>query len=628
PYSWHSDVFWEDTTLYAKWVKLENTDSDLPDESKVTGITLYDDYGNKLSSSKTINFYNEGYFYLIWPEVLGTGEFDDQLTVTSSNEAVAMFDPFHEGYAYAFFIGEAGTAKLTFTSKQNPKVKTTLTLNVKAKANEAQLTVSKNETNDGAQLLTVGQTVTPSIKWIGGEAWAKGTYEIFIPEDNGVLEMTSGGKIKAVAPGDCHVMLSGWDEESGRSIWTETWVTVYAEKVKEVKLSNSTIVLDSNSLEPMYSYRQIRYIDVAASNANYEDGHTGAYNEFDITWTASNNIVVVNGEDEIVESGTVGNRVGFYAVNNDKASITVTFKAKDGSGKSDKATVKTGTAVEDIDLTLPSERYDEDYGTVVTVAKGKSVKAVANVIPASATLKTLEWTAEEITFDEEGNWVESKPTDIVTVSNGTIKGVKPGMAFVTVRATDGSYWVNHGFWVEVTEAVTGVQIDDGAKTVVLSRHDGPATFEPQINLTYADGTTVPAGDKVKITVAGTNGKYVNYGCFDGSWYFDVNRPGKYTIKAAAVDGSGKSATVTVDVQQHVYYFDAAAPKNTPTNGDEWVVKAGTTVTPQVVYNFGEKLNTPASAFKKYTIEVSDFQPDDPSLTASQCYSQNTAKSNI
>ena len=617
PYEWQTDKIWEDTTFYAQWTCLKTTGDDLPEDSKVTKVAIMDENGKAVTSAK-VSYFGEGFYYYMNPVVTGSGSYSDQLTVTVSNGDVAYYDPYEGGYAYAFYIKSAGTTKITFASKQNPAIKTTFTLNVVAKATEAELVISKNETTFGAQILTLGQTVTPSVNWIGGEAWAKDSYEIFIGNDT--LEMTADGKIKAAKAGDTFVWLHGFDEENGRDIYAEAHVFVYEEKVSSIELSTEKLVLDNNAQRATFSAdsSQMKWIEAWPANE-------GAYNEFDITWTASSNIVVCDWEGNPVTSAT-GRAVCFYALNSDKGSITVTFKAKDGSGKTAKATVQTGVAVQYIQLTLPAATYG-DFGPEVSVAVGKSVKATTAVTPADATIKTLKWSA----------WTDEtmqEATDVVSVSGGTVKGLKPGRAFVHAMTTDGT-GRGTGFFVNVVNPAAKVVINDGEKTAVITRHhDGYVDFTPTFTVLGADSTTDGVSQDVKITVAGTNGKYVESSQDEyGQWHFSVNRAGKYTVKATTTDGTNKSATITVDVQQHVFDFAANPPKNTQTyvdeNGDTvWVVKAGTTVTPQVVYNYGDKLLAPVSAAKKYTITATDFAPADTAVAQESCLTFNTARTNV
>lgn len=60
----------------------------------------------------------------------------------------------------------------------------------------------------------------------------------------------------------------------------------------------------------------------------------------------------------------------------------------------------------------------------ISVEEGKSATITANVRPTDAKNKTLSWT--------------SSNTSVATVSNGSVKGVKPGSATITCAATDGS----------------------------------------------------------------------------------------------------------------------------------------------------------------------------------------------
>ena len=264
-------------------------------------------------------------------------------------------------------------------------------------------------------------------------------------------------------------------------------------------------------------------------------------------------------------------------------------------------------AVRNIDITLPGANNWEH-----TVAVGKSFKATASVVPSTATVKTLNWYA----VDEEGN-----PSDVVSVKNGTVKALKAGEALVIVESTDGNYAIN-SFKVVVTEKPAAkVVINNGEKTAVITRHhDGYVEFTPTFTVLGADSTTDGVSQDVKITVAGTNGKYVEkWQDGDGQWYFSVNRAGKYTVKATTTDGTNKSATITVDVQQHVIDMQPTAPKGvTVVDESTWAVNVGTAFTPTAVYNFGEKLLAPTAAAKKFTVSL------DPDTAAHSPYETGVA----
>lgn len=62
--------------------------------------------------------------------------------------------------------------------------------------------------------------------------------------------------------------------------------------------------------------------------------------------------------------------------------------------------------------------------TSISVEEGKSASITANIRPTDAANKTVTWT--------------SSNTSVATVSNGTVKGVKPGSAAITCMANDGS----------------------------------------------------------------------------------------------------------------------------------------------------------------------------------------------
>jgi uncharacterized protein (TIGR02145 family) len=147
-----------------------------------------------------------------------------------------------------------------------------------------------------------------------------------------------------------------------------------------------------------------------------------------VTWTSSDIAVatVRNGKVTAVAAGT--------------ATITVT--TEDG-GKTASCTVTVAT-IDVTDVTLSS--------TIDTLAVGKTLTLTATVLPTDATNKNITWTSSD--------------TAVATVSNGTVKAVEVGTAFITVATEDGNKIAT--CTVTVVIPATSVTLDRVTATLVVN----------------------------------------------------------------------------------------------------------------------------------------------------------------
>lgn len=605
PYNWKTDFFYEDTTLFARWRKLTTTDDDMQEEAKMTGFKLYSMNWEEIGSTYTAYIAGEQGDVLFGTETEGFGDYNQFLTVKSSNTDIAEYNPMYNGYEYQIILKKAGTVTLTFTSIANPKLTKTVKLTIKKLADEIEITMPNTIDVYGEKIsvLTVGQKFKPTIKWVGGEKWPN--FEIY--GYGGIEYDPATGYATVVAAEDGGMVIDAW-VEGGPSLYAEAMAAVFAKKTPSLQLNTTNAVVDASIM----SARAGTLVPLYVTNLTEE------YCEaFSISWTKADNIVVYDADFNPVESPIISDRVYVESTNTNKSSITVTFKALDGSGKTAKAKVQTGNAVQRIVVSGP---VDSD---IQTIGLGKSVKLTADVLPSNATNKTLKWTAYTDYRCEE-------ISDVVSVSkDGTVKGLKTGTAFICAETTDGG-WTSTGIEVEVVNPANKVVMAGGVKTVPVQLHDNWMQIPFDIEVLGADGTTTDVSQQVEVTVSGSNAKYAELYFFEpddpaeeSGWRLSVFRPGKYTVKATTIDGSKKSASVTIDVQQHLFSIDAAPAKGaviTEVNGEPfWVVKAGTTITPAVTFNGGEKAFAPVAAAKKYTLDYVQSEPTDDTLAPEQCF---------
>lgn len=167
----------------------------------------------------------------------------------------------------------------------------------------------------------------------------------------------------------------------------------------------------------------------------------------------------------------------------------------------------------------------------VIIPIGKSAVLKATIAPKNATAKKLEW----LSSDES----------IATVKNGKITAVSCGTATITAKATDGS------------DVSTNAQV-----TVVTPVKK--VTFSEK-KLTIAPGTTwqlsaevMPEDASIKdLTWKSSNEKVI---MVDEKGLITGIGKGSANITAAAADGSGAKATISVKVQNFNLVFTSKEPQ--------------------------------------------------------------------
>ncbi len=161
-------------------------------------------------------------------------------------------------------------------------------------------------------------------------------------------------------------------------------VTVEAIAVTGVTLNKTTAKITIGSTETLVA-------TVAPADATNKN----------VSWSSSNSAVatVANGVVTGVSAGI--------------ATITVT--TADGNKTATCDVTVEAIAVTEVKLSLHE----------LTIEKGKTQKLTVDVIPSNATNKDIIWSTND--------------SSVATVSNGTVTGVSPGTATITVTSVDGSH---------------------------------------------------------------------------------------------------------------------------------------------------------------------------------------------
>ena len=257
-------------------------------------------------------------------------------------------------------------------------------------------------------------------------------------------------------------------------------------KVKKIKLNKTSITIYVGETYKLKA-------TVSPSNASNKK----------VTWSSSNKKVATVSSSGKITAKKAG-------------KVTITVKAKDGSGKKAtcKVTVKKPTKVSKIKLSKTSVK--------LTVGKTTTVKAT--VSPSKATNKSVSWT--------------SSNKSVATVSSkGKITAKKAGTATITCKAKDGSgkkAKVKVTVTKKKTVKVTSVDLDRNSmsltpgKTYTLSYDISPS------NATNKD-VTWKSSDTDVATVT-SSGKVTAVSV------------GSAVITATAKDGSGEKDTCRVTVK--------------------------------------------------------------------------------
>ena len=590
PKSQQAEIYFNGTEKQWNSIKIDSTNEidqtvDCNTVWGVNSVTVTDSAGNALSQLD-IDVYDETVVSAVKVKVDGLGEYSDEIIVATTSDFVATVTETDVRGEYLVYTNGEGSAEVTFTSAEKPEIKATVKVKATQMASAVTATISKLTTDDGKYILFAGNTVTPAITWLSGAQWPEYTVSVA----DGSSDVYENGKLTVTEANPNGVLTITATGAGNRTLTVSVPYIVYTEKVKGITASATKLILD-------------HLAGKAEGDITVMPSNDGACPDFDISWTTAANIVVE-------QTGT--NSVHAWALNNEKGSVTVTFKAKDGSGKTFKATVQTGIAVQQMEL-IPA---------ATNVAIGKSVKVTSYVMPDSATLKTLTWYSEDET--------------VATVKNGTVTGKSAGTTTIWAQTTDGTD-IAQSFEITVFNPANSVVLNENIKTVTIPVHSANEAVYKAIDVAVLDKAGTQDGVLQDVTVTVTPPKGVtNYDfSFDettGTIHFNSWNTGKYTITAVTKDGTNKKATLTINVEQHVFEFEANAPKNTQnyTQGGlpVWVVKAGTTVTPQVVYNGGDKAFAPVKAAAKYTITALEYTPDDATVEDAKCLTFNTAKTNV
>ena len=161
----------------------------------------------------------------------------------------------------------------------------------------------------------------------------------------------------------------------------------------------------------------------------------------------------------------------------------------------------------------------------LTLEVGQTGALTATVAPATATNKAVTWTS-------------STPAIATVDASGTVKGIAPGTATITVKTADGGKTATCAVTVKAAVAppvkVTGITLNYASITVNgdLERVQLIATVAPA---TATDQSLTWTSSDASVASV------------DGAGLVTIRKKGKATVTAKANDGSGVSASCLFDV---------------------------------------------------------------------------------
>lgn len=251
-------------------------------------------------------------------------------------------------------------------------------------------------------------------------------------------------------------------------------------------------------------------------------------------------VTLKNGASTTVKATVKGGDLGYtteWASSNEKVAVVdqdgkITAK---GKGTAD-VTVKVQNPGSETDVFVATVKVTVTQPVTsvkvspVTVYTGKTAKIKVTVAPTNASNKAVTYTSS------------NKSVATVTAA-GVVKGVKPGTAYITVKAKDGSgksakckVTVKQQKATKITLSKTKATIAKKGKTVKIKATLAPSNvYNKKITVKSANAKVVKAMSK---TI--TSGKTVT---------LKGMKKGSANVKFTAADGSKKSATCKVTVKK-------------------------------------------------------------------------------
>ena len=317
------------------------------------------------------------------PNVLPEDAEDKSVTWSSSNSAYATVDA--NGVVTANAAGAGKSVVITATANDGSGVSGTYTLYIET-IPVTGITIKGSATNVTAgDKVNLSATVAPSNATNSGITWSSSNTAYATVDANGVVTTKAAGAGKSVV-----ITATANDGSGVKSTFN---INIKKVNVTKISLSTTTKTVQAGKKATVKAA-------IAPTNATNKA----------ITWTSSNTKFATVNSKGVVTTKKAG--IG--------KTVTITAKAKDGSGKKSSIKIKIVKTVKvsKIKLTTSSK----------TVKAGKKVTVKAAITPVNATNKKVTWTSS----NKDYATVNSK--GVVT----TKKAGKGKTVTITAKAKDGS----------------------------------------------------------------------------------------------------------------------------------------------------------------------------------------------
>jgi len=307
--------------------------------------------------------------------------------------------------------------------------------------------------------------------------------------DRAIATVSKTGEVRAIGKGDAVIRVTAND---GSGVYAECAVHCYTPEVKVTSIS-----FDKSSLRIAVGSEEALKAKVLPVNATSRT----------LLWSSTDNGIAT------VSDGII------LAVGVGKAKITA--QATDGSGVS--ASCEVECYMPEIKVSKISFDYDMIKMPIDSVAV-----LMASVLPENATNKTLTW--------------KSSNTSVATVADGVVVAVAPGVAIITVSATDGS-------GVSAQCVIQCYKKDIKVQSIAL---DKQYIRMPVDSVAVVKTTVQPSNASNKILRWETSNELVA-SVFEG--VITAEGEGIALVTVFATDGSGAYAECEIEVYEPIVSID-------------------------------------------------------------------------
>lgn len=353
---------------------------------------------------------------------------------------------------------KAGKAKITVSSKANPKRKDTLNITVKQAPTKITATTSDGLTIKANKTISVsrGKSITVKSTVLPTDASSKAvTYK---SSKSSIAKVNSKGKITAgKKSGVATITITS---KADKKVKFKFKVKTVAGKVTSVNVDQTSVALALGGADAEKTATVKATVKTSGKSANKT-----------LAWQSADSKVATVSQKGVITAVAPG-------------TTKVTVSSTDGTKKKQTITVT-------VSQKITSLTVDTDKVTLATDAAfgyATSVDLKATVAPDNATLKELAFTSS----DDKVAKVDAK---------GTISAVAPGTAKITVATKDGS---------NITKTVE-VNVVYGKKLTA-----NPNAFEAGINVTGGNKSVAFANPQQALTAANQMTKIIQNEGFIGA----------------------------------------------------------------------------------------------------------------